>query len=95
MGGRAGGGARGGGGRLASAESVFSKAFEDGKFRVGVSHNGNTSRLVATNVKLDGGGTSPVQQFYGSKGAVNKLAQELKSGKTYNQALKTVQSQVW
>ena len=98
MGGRAGGGARGGSGRAAggiggfqSAESVWDKAFADGKFRVGISKDnayssGDVYRLVTTNAKLDGGGKLTVQRFTGSKDSVLKIANALKAGKTYNQA---------
>ena len=98
MGGRAGGGARGGSGRAGggvagfpSAESVRKKMFEDNKFRVGVSKsgtsaNGDTYTVTTTNAKLDGGGTLAVKSFSGNKDAAMKMANALKSGKTYNQA---------
>ena len=93
---RAGGASRGGGGAVAlggggvagfqSAESVQSKAFEDNKFRVGVTASNGLYQLTTTNAPLEGGGKQTIQTFHGSQKEIMNIANALKSGKTLNWA---------
>lgn len=70
-----------------SAEIVQSKAFEDSKFRIGISKlNDGVFKLVTTNAPVDGGNKAPILSFYGSMETVVRMANHLKEGKTYNYA---------
>ena len=100
MGGRAGGGAgagRGGGagrsiGGFQSFDSVWSKAFKDNEFRIGIKPSDWAGKgyyqLGITNAPRTNGPTERFTTYTGTLANVKKYAKALKAGKTVEEAYK-------